>query len=240
MTDQGTADAATPLSATGVIGRVIEIYKDQAQTLILAALIVYLVNLVAGLVFHSGLLVLVAAIISVVVGVFYQGMVVELVRDIQDGRRDSSIGQLFASVQPVALTLFLVALLGGFGIAFGLILLIVPGLFLLTIWALIAPVVVVEDTGVLETFGRSRALVDGHGWTVFGVIALVFLLEIIVYAVAAIFASLLGDVGGEIVSYLVSAVLAPIGGLAAAVLYFRLVADKQPVPAPGPTSGLGV
>lgn len=240
MTDQRTADASTPLSATGVIERVIEIYKEQAQTLIVAALIVYLVNFVAGLLFASGALIILALIVSTVVGVFYQGMVVELVRDIQDGRRDSSIGQLFASVQPVALTLFLVALLGGLAIGIGFVFLVVPGLFLLTIWALIAPVVVVEKTSVLETFGRSRALVAGHGWTVFGVIGLVFVLTIVVAIVAAIFSAFLGDVGGAIVRYLVSALLAPVGGLAAAVLYFRLVADAEPVAPPGPTTGLGI
>ncbi len=218
----------------------LEIYKEQAQTLIAAALIVYLVNLVAGLLFASGALVILALLVSTVVGVFYQGMVVELVRDIQDGRRDSSIGELFASVQPVALTLFLVALLGGLAIGIGFVLLIVPGLFLLTIWALIAPVVVVENTGVLDAFGRSRALVSGHGWTVFGVIALVFVLTIVVAIVAGIFSALLGDVGGAIVRYLLSALLAPVGGLAAAVLYFRLAAGTEPVEPPGPMTGLGI
>ncbi len=235
MTDQQPVDAATPISPGAVIERVIEIYKEQAQTLIVAALIVYLVNLVAGLLFHSGALVILAAIVSTVVGVFYQGMVVELVRDIQDGRRDSSIGELFASVKPVALTLFLVSLLGGIAIAVGLILIIVPGLFLLTIWALIAPVAVIENTGVMDTFGRSRALVAGHGWQVFGVIAIVFVLTIVVYIVAGIFSAFLGDIGGAIVRYLVSALVAPVGGLAAAVMYFRLAsgAETEAEAAPG-------
>jgi hypothetical protein len=233
MIDQAPVDASTPLTPSGVIERVIEIYRDQAQTLVLAALIVYLVNLVATLVFSSGAFIILATIVSTAVGVFYQGMVVELVSDLQDGRRDSSIGQLFGSVQPVALTLFLVSLLGGLAIGIGFVLLIVPGLFLLTIWALIAPVVVVENTGVFATFGRSRALVAGHGWTVFGVIAIVFVLTIVVFLVAGIFSALLGDVGGAIVRYLVSALLAPVGGLAAAVLYFRL-RDGAPVTAPLP------
>ena len=44
---------------------------------------------------------------------------------------------------------------------------IVPGLILITIWAVVAPSIVVEDKGVFEAFGRSRELVRGNGWKVF-------------------------------------------------------------------------
>ena len=54
--------------------------------------------------------------------------------------------------------------------------LIVPGLILITIWAVIAPSIVVEDQGVIEAFGRSRELVRGNGWNVFGAIVLAFLI----------------------------------------------------------------
>ena len=40
-----------------------------------------------------------------------------------------------------------------------MVLLIVPGLILLTIWAVIAPVIVVERSGVIDAFRRSRELV---------------------------------------------------------------------------------
>ena len=63
----------------------------------------------------------------------------------------------------------------GLGILVGFILLIVPGLFLLTIWAVVAPVTVLERPGIFAAFGRSRELVRGHGWTVFGALVLVFL-----------------------------------------------------------------
>ena len=74
-------------------------------------------------------------------------------------------------------------ILAGIGIAIGLILLIVPGLFLLTIWAVIAPVIVIERTGVFGSFGRSQQLVKGNGWQVFGVILIIFLGTLIVSAI---------------------------------------------------------
>ena len=55
-------------------------------------------------------------------------------------------------------------------------LLIVPGLFLLTIWIAVIPAIVLEGRGIGESFGRSRDLVRGNGWNVFGVIILTILL----------------------------------------------------------------
>jgi len=55
------------------------------------------------------------------------------------------------------------------GIMAGLVAGVIPGLVLLTWWLVVAPVIVVEGRGVFAAFGRSRALVAGHGWAVFGV-----------------------------------------------------------------------
>jgi len=54
-------------------------------------------------------------------------------------------------------------------------LLILPGLFLLTIWCLIVPVIVLEGAGVGASFSRSRQLVRGFEGKVFGTLVLVFL-----------------------------------------------------------------
>ena len=112
-------------------------------------------------------------------------MVVQLVRDVIDGRRDSSAGDLLAASHR-GHDLIIVSILAGFAAGIGLLLLIVPGLYLLTIWAVIAPVVVVEQPGVFESFGRRRALVKGHGWQVFGVIVLVVVLLLVVGIVTSI------------------------------------------------------
>ncbi len=117
--------------------------------------------------------------VGVVAATLYQGMVVSLVRDVQDGRRDSSVGQLIEETWPVVLPLIGAGILAGIGIAIGLVILIVPGLILLTIWSVIAPVIVVERSGAIDAFGRSRALVKGNGWQVFGVIVVVFLITVI-------------------------------------------------------------
>jgi hypothetical protein len=77
--------------------------------------------------------------VSVIAATLYQGMVVGLVSDVQDGRRDSSIEDLVRATGPVVLPLIGAGLLAGIAIGIGFILLVVPGLILLTIWSVIAP-----------------------------------------------------------------------------------------------------
>ena len=53
------------------------------------------------------------------------------------------------------------------GVGIGLVLLIIPGLILLTMWSVGAPAIVVERAGAFQAFGRSWHLVRGEAWSVF-------------------------------------------------------------------------
>jgi hypothetical protein len=130
------------------------------------------------------------------------------------------------SATPVIVPLLVAGILAGLGIGIGLILLIVPGLFLLTIWAVIAPVIVIERAGALESFGRSRDLVRGSGWGVFGVILVLFLLQVIVGAVIQALTNSVSDdfIGYAIGDLIVRLLVGPLSALAAAVLFFELKA----------------
>ena len=106
-----------------------------------------------------------------------------------------------------------------------MVLLIVPGLFLLTIWAVIVPAVVIDRTGVMGAFGRSRELVRGSGWQVFGVILVLFLLQAVVGgALQAIGDSVSdGSFAGYAVADLIGRVLiVPLSAIAATVMYVEL------------------
>ena len=166
-----------------VIGEAFQTYRDHAGALLGGAVIVIgLAAVINGLFATTGSLALVAVgvLVSIVAGVLYAGYVVKLVQDVRDGRRDFSVGELFSAAAPYIGTLFLNGLLAGIAITIGFILIIVPGLILITIWSVIAPSIVVEDRGVIEAFGRSRELVRGNGWNVFGAIVLAFLIVIAV------------------------------------------------------------
>ena len=166
----------------------------------------------ALLVAIAPVLAIVAAILSLAATTLFTGMVVELVADVQDGRRDATVGQLLRAATPVLGQLILVGIVAGIGVAIGFVLIIIPGLILITIWSVAAPVVVLENPGGLRALGRSRELVRGNGWSVFGVI---FVLVIGVGIVAAIIEAI-GDSGGTgvgiVVRVIVQILTAPAGG----------------------------
>jgi hypothetical protein len=216
----------------GVLGEAWRLYTKFFTRFFVIALIVFLiVNLLGALLgaiagTGSGIRLLVALIATVIslVGTFWmQGALVYAVDDVRDGRVDSSIGELFERVQPYLGTLIGAGLLAGLGIALGFVLLIVPGLILLTWWCLIVPVIALEGKRVGESFGRSRELVRGHGWTVFGIIILSVLASAIASGVIQSIFSFLGAflrywIGGAIANAIVDPFLA----VALTLMYFHL------------------
>lgn len=229
-----------------VLGEVFSTYRDNAGVLIPVAFLLYLVvAVVNGLADSNWLMLAIAFAVSIAAGTLYQGMVVELVSDVQDGRRDATAGDLLNSAAPFILPLIGVGLFAGICIGFGFLLFLIPGLFLLTIWAVIAPVIVVERAGVFESLGRSRDLVRGHAWQVFAVILVTFLIvaiaSFVFMAIGAAIAD--GPVLRIVFGVIAYTVTAPIGALVASVLYFRLrgrneggtpVAEAAPPPAAPP------
>lgn len=219
-----------------VFERIFQIYREQVTLLIPAALVVFVpVAILSGLIYAGDVGVLGALLVAAIATVatyWFQGMVVEAARDSLDGRRDHTVGSLLRSALPVIGPLVVAGILAGIGVGIGLILLIVPGLFLLTIWSVIAPVIVIERKGALESFGRSRELVRGHGWQVFFVIVLLFLLQFIVTGIVQAIANSASDsfAGYALADLLVRLLIAPLSALAAAVLYFELKARRgEPV-----------
>lgn len=151
------------------------------------------------------------------------------------------------SVLPVLGPLIGAGILAGLGVGAGLVLFVVPGLILLTMWAVIAPVIVIERRGVFDAFGRSRQLVKDQGWPVFGTVIVAYLIGIVggllFIAVAESVAD--GPIVRIVFSALASTITAPVEALVASVLYFRLLAIKgQPATPPPsvpqqPGDGLG-
>lgn len=217
------------LSVGDSLSEVFAIYRENAGVLIpLAFWLFFVVAVVQGLGEDSTVLLLIGAILNLVVSILYQGMVVSLVRDVQDGRRDLSVGGLYRQVTPVLWTLIGASILYGIAVAIGFVLLIVPGLILVTIWAVLAPAIVIENRGAIEAFGRSRKLVEGYGWPVFGTVICAVLITVlasaILFSIAAAIAD--GPILRIVLGLLASSVTAPIAGLVAGVLYYRLLQLK--------------
>jgi Uncharacterised protein family (UPF0259) len=212
------------LDVGAVIRRVFEIYVDQAPVLMPAAAVVFVFSgiLTAVLVTATPGLALLGVLIGLVATTLFTGMVVELVADVHDGRRDATVGQLLRAVTPVIGQLILVAIVAAVGELIGFILIVIPGLILITIWSVAAPVVVLERPGVLAALGRSRELVRGNGWQVFGVILVLDILVVILASAIELAADSAGSGAGIIARVVVGVLTAPLSALAAAVLYFEL------------------
>jgi hypothetical protein len=212
------------LDAGAVIRRVFDIYVDQASVLMPAAAVLFVFTGIISevLIVASPALLFVAAIIELVAGTLFTGMVVELVADIQDGKRDASPGQLLRAATPVLGQLILVGIVAGIGIVIGFVLIIIPGLILITIWSVAAPVVVLENPGVFDALRRSRQLVRGNGWQVFGVIVVLYILVGVVSFIIEAIAASAGSGIGIVARVVVGVLTAPLTALAASVLYFEL------------------
>jgi hypothetical protein len=223
------------VSARDVLGEAWGLYKRHWRHLIPIALVVYLLLslFVLALAFLLGSLGLVAGMFVALAGVFWlQGALVAAVEDVRDGTADLSIGDTLARVRPRINTIGVTGILAALGIGLGLVLLIVPGLVLATWWALIIPAIVLEGQNVRGAFTRSRELVRGNGWSVFGLIVLTFLILIAADIVLTIVLSpLQDDVQAYVTEVASNTLTAPFVACAFTLAYYRLRAARAPASA---------
>jgi len=232
-----------PLS--GVLGEAWQMYRRFAAHLLAIAFVIYVAAAIIAAVL--GLAGIVGALLAEIVVLFaaflLQATLVKAVQDVRDGRADLSIGETVSAAMPYIWSVAAASILAGIAITIGLILIIVPGLWLITIWAVIIPCIVIERTGALNSFGRSRQLVRGHGWHVFGTLVLVFIIMIVVNIVLGIIFSALPLVWRNGLSTVVSGTLiSPFIALVVTLIYYRLVGATAGWPgatAGGPPGGYG-
>ena len=172
---------------------------------------------------------LVSLLVSIVGTFWIAGALVLAIDDVRDGRADTAIGELYQRTRPQLAALISAGLLAGLGILVGFILLIVPGLYLLVRWVLIAPVIVLEQRRAGESFSRSADLVRGHGWRVLWVVLVVALLTGIAHSVLYGIFSFLPLfwqtwLGGTIADSVVS----PFVAACVTILYFKLRNEDAP------------
>src|SRR3984885_1222354 len=222
-----------PLS--GVLDEAWRMYKTFAKHLLAIAFVIYLVAAIitALLALAGGTVgILLGSLVSIVAAFVLQATLVKAVQDVRDGHADLSIRQTVNEALPFLAPVAGASILAGIAITTGLVLIIVPGLFLITIWAVIVPVIIIERSGALASFGRSRQLVRGHGWHVFGTLVLVYILMLVVNLGLGLFFSALPHTIGDGLSSVISGTLiSPFLALVVTLVYYRLVGISTPAPA---------
>jgi hypothetical protein len=229
-----------------VLSEAWSLYTKHIGRFFLTALVVYIVldllsavvDAAAGESTLAGLVWGLIAVVLSIVGFFWvQGALVETVRDVRDGRADRTIGETYRAVQSRLPALIAAGIVAGIAIVIGLILLIVPGLFLITIWSMIGAVIVLEGRSAGESFGRSREIVRGNGWSVFGLLVVVFILVAIAEGLIGLLFSPLPDFLDTWLGGLVAHSLTiPFAVAAVTTAYFKLTADEQAPPAATPAA----
>jgi hypothetical protein len=124
----------------------------------------------------------------------------------------------------------------------GLLLWIIPGVWIATLWALALPALVLERTSVGAAITRSRELVRGRFWPILGVLALAFFGALLVSLIlggmagaiagaAFVDARVSGAVAAAMAGIVGNLVSVPVMAAALAVLYWDQRARKEGAPA---------
>src|SRR5690606_41158204 len=105
----------------------------------------------------------IAYLVHAFASLWLAGTVVRIIQDaVADGRVDASVGDLFGSVAPKLITLFLLSIVLSVLIGIGFILLIIPGVILTLMWLVSVPALVAVDKGVFDSLSRGVELSKHH------------------------------------------------------------------------------
>jgi hypothetical protein len=120
------------------------------------------------------------------------------------------------------------AIVAYFLITLASMLLIVPGLILLTMWFVATPACVVERLGPIRSMRRSSQLTKGHRWKVFGLILLVAVLGSIIIGVINLgFELMAGPIGALIAGVVLNGIWGAFYAIAVVVTYHDLRVAKE-------------
>jgi hypothetical protein len=175
----------------------------------------------------AGALSLLGLLSMVALGPLSQAMMLHIACQDMGGRR-VSLSESFRAALGRWLPLIGLAIVMGLGIALGVLLLIVPGIILMTMWYVANPACIVERLGVSASMARSSALTKGHRWQVLGMIALIGIASAVMGAVVKGLLGLTGSTGLAISGSLAwSALAGAFAAIFVVVLYHDLRVAKE-------------
>jgi hypothetical protein len=174
-----------------------------------------------------------AAVVSAVGGVFamvgvviYAGILDKVVGAHLHGHPDLTLRQIWKALPLGRLVVADVVL--AFATLVGLAALVVPGVFIFTMWSLVGPVITIEDRSVRSGFARSWQLVRGHFWlTLFIVTVPLQIEQAVLHAIQ--YAQLFDHplVPAFLLNGLLGMVIGSVVGLVEVVLAYELIARSQ-------------
>jgi len=186
-----------------ILGESWRIYVRDIVVLVIATLV-------------AGLLTIVT--IGILGGAMYAGLYLMVIERLRDGTAPR-VGDVFDCMdrwlQLFGTTLALVIL-----IAIGLVLFVVPGVYMIVIWAFVLPLMAEKRLNFSEARAASKTLVGGAGfWTVFVVL---LVLTIVTEVASSVIGFVLNPFHLYPIGGLVSLLTTPFSIIGTTVVYFRL------------------
>lgn len=186
---------------------------------------------------------LASVLVSLVTSYILQGTLTRASVD-DLSKKGVSIGAALGDGLRYFFPLFIVALLTGLGVVIGLVLFVLPGVFLMVRWVVSAPAAVIEREGPTHSIGRSADLTRDHRWAVFGLVLLYLVFYYAIILGLGIIVAAIGGAGVEgsafvprdiavyvyaAISSAVVSLVSLVGTVGMASLYFELRRVKEGV-----------
>jgi hypothetical protein len=228
-----SAGHRTEVTVGGVLSQAWSVYRLLFKRSVLTAAVVYALIALLRIAHHASsgpvaqLISLCVFVLDMSGPLIVQGALIEIVRDVHDGRAPRPVSALMGRGRERFWPLLGASIIYGLGVAFGLLLLIVPGLILAARWSLLAPLVVLEEQPVAEARHRSNRLVTGHTGTVLGSLAVAFLAADLPYWL--VFFSHVSFATTILLTFVWNALSAPFEAHVLSVIYYRLADPDRPV-----------
>ncbi len=124
-----------------------------------------------------------------------------------------------------------VTILAGLAVGLASILLVIPGLIVMTMLWVAIPAAVIEKPGVIGSLSRSADLTKGYRWQIFGIIVILTVVTLVA-AFAIAFAIIVSDAGPTILvlgNLIITAFFTALGAVISAVGYHDLRVVKEGV-----------
>ncbi len=181
-------------------------------------------------------------VISLVIVFVANGLAVKYASDVLE-KGDASLERGLSFAASKLPSLFVAGIISAVLIAIGLAFLAIPGIIITIMFSLLVQVIIIEDVGAFDSFGRSRKLVSGRWLKTFGLFLvlgiIILVISLIGYAIGLLFGP-----ASWVVSSLVSAFVQPILPIALTLYYYSMVAKEaafmktwpSPPPPPPPPS----
>ena len=237
------------MSATEIVSQAWSLYKANWQKLIVVSLVVAVViAVISAIVINLGAAgLLISGLVGLAGYIILEAALTRATADMRDGNADLSIRGMFERVAPrlgaaiaagilmliaLGIIVFILTFVAG---AFGLVLAVIAGVLLLTLWIAVVPSVVLENKGAFEGFGRSQQLTTQNFGLSLGLVALTLLVSFVVGLILAFITAPLNATVQQLVTNVINlGFVTPFIVICWTLLYFVLAQRAGTGPGPEP------